>query len=195
MNQILSYNAIFKNDWGESEILLCRDGIEFSFEIWGVTFEAGTDFDFQPQDETDVRLLEKFILTGLTLSNYTLDFEMPVKVLSQNVRLETMIHVQLKNGLPVGRWSNEPEIVILKLEYGEKSFISSETNNNDFYEALAEIKQQMPETDELQICFFCRNHFGREAHTIENFRCDLVSNYWVLATDSCSEFKERTKPI
>ncbi|MBS1792312.1 MAG: hypothetical protein JSS81_00580 [Acidobacteria bacterium] len=188
MDRKLAYRAFFENDWGAAETVLERDGIEFSFAVRGVIFESGTDFDFQPRDGTDVRLLDKFILNGLSLAAFTLEFVVPVRISSPTARPEAEIAARFECGPPAGPWRVASEKIFLKLDYDGHSLVAEGLG---FFEALTALEKLMPAADRLRICFFCGNASGWEAHLIENFHCGFVPDNWTIATDSCPDFKPR----
>jgi hypothetical protein len=149
-----AYPTTYRDAHGEIATAIENDGKMLRMLLDGVAFE-GCDFDsFEPVPGSDPARLSRFSLARGSLCACTLDFSMPVSVLTDAGTAPAMLAVHLVLGRARANGSLDELIVRLALVLGDARF-ESEGRWGWFEDELADIQRKLPAGWHLKMCFGC----------------------------------------
>jgi hypothetical protein len=148
------YPALYRDRLGEVLTSITNDGKELRMVVRDVEFTSTMLDDWEPELAADAPELEMFTFECGALCAYTLEFEMPMPVISQHGRMKGTLHVQLSLGLPRGDTGLDRKDLLLSLHVADQVF-DSEGKSALFEDELVDIHRQLPASMAMETCLFC----------------------------------------
>jgi hypothetical protein len=148
------YSALYRDRLGEVLTTIANDGEKLRMVLRGVEFTSTMLDDWVPEPAVDAPELEMFTLDCGALCAYTLEFAMPMPVLSTQGRLKGTLHVQLSLGLPRGDKGLDRKDLLLSLHVADLVF-DSRGSSALFEDELVDIRRQLPSNMAMETCLFC----------------------------------------
>ena len=147
-----TYPAVYRDEHGELATTIENDGKSLRMSLSGVEFE-GSDLDsFEPVRWSDQAQLSRFSFANGSLCAFTLEFSMPVAVLTDARDKQATLIVQLSLGYP--RLDSDELTLHLKLVLDDAR-IESAGDSGWFEDELADIQRKLPNHWHLKMCFGC----------------------------------------
>lgn len=138
---------------GREAISIQPAGTGLSVEIRGVLL-TGTDFDaLEPPAGLDVAAT--FATDHGMLTDYELDWHMPVQIVTAGAQLATMLHCRLLLASPPALGGRGTEELALSLAVPAGVPVATTRPHGFFEDALADIQRQLPQDIVLKACISC----------------------------------------
>ena len=201
-----SYPAIYRDDYGEEAVILHRERAGFHTTVRGVDFDSSYDLCLlEAQLDADSSQLATFTLNATKeLRAYTLTFQMPVFVVSDNVDSETVLDFCLQHGEATAISGS------LRVTLIWNGLMLTSQGKTDWAEAeLNQIQSQLPAGAYLKCCLNCAysdyNPVGgplacfrdnREAYSQVKSKSDIFRIWHTLTEEvyeahMCNTFRRR----
>jgi hypothetical protein len=141
----------YSDVYGHEQITINIDGLTLSTELRGVTFTGDPD---ALAPATGLPPDAPFPLHLGTLCSCTLQWHMPVSIISPSGQTTAELSCQLVLGDPAPSGGLDREDLTLALRYREVHVRTSRAHD-DFESALADIQRQLPPGLTLKVCISC----------------------------------------
>lgn len=141
-----SYPARYRDAFGEEETLIRNNGEELRMTLRGVEFEGGC-LVWLPRD-ANLSQRSLFSIPGSALDNFTLEFDVPVSVVSQNQILQATLHIQQRE-------EDGDTRATASLDLMNQTFHSQKELIDDFEVLLESLHKELSQGMYIKMCFFC----------------------------------------
>ncbi len=148
------YPALYRDRLGEVLTTITNDGEKLRMCLRNVEFTGTALDDWEPELDADAPELKLFTFDCGELCAYTLEFSMPMPVISPSGSIPGCLHVQLSLGLPRGFRGLDRENLLLSLHVADQVFDSQGTSAL-FEDELVDIQRQLPAGMAIETCLFC----------------------------------------
>jgi hypothetical protein len=149
-----AYPTTYRDAHGEIATTIENDGQTLRVSLREVEFQ-GSDFDsLEPVRWSDPAQLSRFSLAGGSLCACTLEFSMPVTVLTEIGEARANLEVHLMLGRARANGGIDEETLRLALMVHDVCF-ASVGRTGWFEDELADIQRKLPSGWHLRMCFGC----------------------------------------
>ena len=204
------YPGIYRDQTGTETIVVENDGHVIQTTIRGVTFTATMLDDMTPKTGYRTEQLTSFSFHGSSLTDYTLEFTMPIPIRIRQQPGEGLLAITLSMTSVADGLREE---LHLCLAIGNATYRTA-VPSSLFEEAFLELRRHIPSDIVLETCFFCglsdyspygNGLFGclacfrehKAAYAAVQTKADLVRILALMTglvqeTDHCASFALRT---
>lgn len=149
-----TWPGYYTDSRGREAISIRAEGSRgLSVEIRGVSF-TGADFDdLEPPADADVTAT--FATDHGALTDYELEWQMPVQVVRAGKQLAATLRCQLVLASPAAVGGHGAEELTLSLGLPGEEPVATTRSHDDFEGALTEIQRQLPADTQLKACISC----------------------------------------
>lgn len=149
------YPAKYTDKNGEFETTIRNDGKTLRMNVRDVEF-YGHSFDtFEIENGISEDRLALFSLSKTKdICNCTIECEIPIKVIADEIDLDARLFIKLELGRVTEKGWVEKEDVFLKLKYQDFE-LDSQGKSGWFEDELLDIQKQLPIGHKLKNCFGC----------------------------------------
>lgn len=148
------YPAKYSDKFGEVTTTIHNDGETLQINLRGVEFSGKWFDDFEAEQTTSTESLKAFPSEQRELSDCTLEWEMPLAIVSNEGEVSGTLLAYLKLGALRQNRGLEKISLLLKLRYAEQ-LISSRGFSGLFECELLDIQKALPSGLSLKCCFGC----------------------------------------
>ena len=159
------YSALYTDAMGSEQTIVYNDGKTLRKTVRGLPF-AGSGFDdFWPEDDIDIALYASFGIRPSdpsdpttfgfpVLSNYVLECDMPLPMVSGGQETETALRVRVDTRIPAERYGLNQEEIRLTLAFAGQEY-SGSGSSGWFEDELLEIQTALPHGVFMKACINC----------------------------------------
>jgi hypothetical protein len=172
----INYSALYTDEFGTEPTTIFDDGNVWKMSLRGIEFSGGL---FSLRASTNdipgglFNFFEDEICGYPIICGYSIDYQIPVQVISDNKELQTILHTHIECGKPVdasnrkliinrngietkiSRWIDQRDLS-LEIQFEGITYKSSRQNNgNSFDSRLNELSKQFTPSVYLKICENC----------------------------------------
>lgn len=151
-----TYPARYSDKFGEEVTTVQNDGNKFRMTVRGVNF-VGNCFNYfdKPENIKEDKILQ-FNFFKDELCGYSLEFDVPVVVVSNKRQVESVLTIHFEYGEPEDNKKIVHELLQLKLAFEGKSYKShGRVGYDTIDEQLWSLKLKLPPEIYIEICWYC----------------------------------------
>lgn len=153
---IAKYPAIYRDEFGEETVAIENDGKTLSLVLRGKEFRGRNFHSFGISDETHLSENPSFNLCLGDLCSYSIDFDIPVILVSNGAEEQIHLHVHIEYGKCDAQNKVNHEVLRLAIEHHGQVYQSGGRNlHSTFDEQLTELNDDLPKDVYLKTCWNC----------------------------------------